>query len=387
MSHSLKAARWMRSVLAGGLLLPLSVTAVYAAEPAQAMIMPKAGKSLLLDLQRQGNTLVAVGERGHILLSADQGKTWQQAAVPMAQMLTAVYFVDDQHGWAVGHDGNIVNTTDGGQTWALQRDGLADQAVRNEKLLKEARAEVRRLQVLISRGVEEPNDEGMTPEEQLEEAQWAVENAQERLHETTIAPPLMDVWFADNQRGWAVGAFGTFLSTDDGGKTWEDKTDQLTADGMHLNSVTGGRDGLLVVAGEAGYITVSHNYGNTWQQPELDTDSTIFGLMGSADGDLLIATGLRGVTFRSRDHGDTWQELSPQVDYSLANGSLAGDRVVLVGSGGTIAVSEDQGDTFQRYILPSRSSLGQGVMMENGKLLLVGQGGVHRFDINAVIKE
>ena len=44
--------------------------------------MPLAVKSLLLDGQVAGDHIVVVGERGHILLSEDQGRTWQQQAVP-----------------------------------------------------------------------------------------------------------------------------------------------------------------------------------------------------------------------------------------------------------------------------------------------------------------
>src|SRR5688572_33454441 len=68
-----------------------------------AAIEPLAANSLLLDLAVAGARLVAVGERGHVLLSDDQGATWRQAtSVPTRVMLTSVYFVDGQYGWAVG---------------------------------------------------------------------------------------------------------------------------------------------------------------------------------------------------------------------------------------------------------------------------------------------
>ena len=44
-----------------------------------AEIEPLANSSLLLDLALAGNRLVAVGERGHVLLSDDRGATWRQA--------------------------------------------------------------------------------------------------------------------------------------------------------------------------------------------------------------------------------------------------------------------------------------------------------------------
>ena len=70
-----------------------------------AEIEPLAGSSLLLDLAFAGQRMVAVGERGHVMLSDDQGATWRQAkSVPTRVLLTAVFFVDSEYGWAVGHD-------------------------------------------------------------------------------------------------------------------------------------------------------------------------------------------------------------------------------------------------------------------------------------------
>lgn len=52
----------------------------------------KASQSLLIDAAHAGKRLVVVGDRGHILFSDDQGKTWTQARVPTRQLLTAVFF-------------------------------------------------------------------------------------------------------------------------------------------------------------------------------------------------------------------------------------------------------------------------------------------------------
>ena len=77
-----------------------------------------ANEALLLGVTRAGKRLVAVGEYGDILLSDDEGQSWHQAKkVPTTVTLTAVDFVDDKTGWAVGHDTVILKTEDGGETW------------------------------------------------------------------------------------------------------------------------------------------------------------------------------------------------------------------------------------------------------------------------------
>ena len=57
----------------------------------------KIASTLLLDVASAGSRLVAVGQRGHIIYSDDQGKTWVQAKVPSRVLLTAVFFADDSH--------------------------------------------------------------------------------------------------------------------------------------------------------------------------------------------------------------------------------------------------------------------------------------------------
>lgn len=81
-----------------------------------------APQSLLLDVNRSGERLVAVGERGHILYSDDQGASWVQALTPVSTQLNAVFFVDDKLGWAVGEDAVILHSSDGGTSWQKQFD-------------------------------------------------------------------------------------------------------------------------------------------------------------------------------------------------------------------------------------------------------------------------
>ncbi|MGL5147969.1 MAG: WD40/YVTN/BNR-like repeat-containing protein, partial [Plesiomonas shigelloides] len=98
-------------------LLSLSSVSANAGEPPREQLQPKAAQSLLLDITRAGNKLVAVGERGHVLLGDG---AWQQVATPTAAQLTKVFFFNDALGWAVGHDATILHTQDGGKSWQVQ---------------------------------------------------------------------------------------------------------------------------------------------------------------------------------------------------------------------------------------------------------------------------
>lgn len=74
-------------------------------------------------MARAGDRLVAVGERGVVLLSDDEGRHWRQASVPVSVTLTSLAFVDDKIGWAVGHGGVVLHSIDAGATWSKQIDG------------------------------------------------------------------------------------------------------------------------------------------------------------------------------------------------------------------------------------------------------------------------
>jgi photosystem II stability/assembly factor-like uncharacterized protein len=61
-----------------------------------------------------------VGERTHILSTADGGKTWNIQFKDEDFILKSISFCDELHGWAVGEYGFIYHTKDGGANWVKQ---------------------------------------------------------------------------------------------------------------------------------------------------------------------------------------------------------------------------------------------------------------------------
>ena len=127
-----KLAPWLCcALLMPGLAQSAQVTAAQSAGAAayvDVLDLPAkpsalARQSPLLDLAQAGKRLVAVGQRGHILYSDDDGRHWQQAGVPVSVDLTAVAFPSPEQGWAVGGDGVVLHSADGGASWQKQLDG------------------------------------------------------------------------------------------------------------------------------------------------------------------------------------------------------------------------------------------------------------------------
>ena len=63
----------------------------------------------------------AVGGEGVILATADGGRTWRPQASGVGEDLHDVRFFDEAEGWAVGRGGVLLHTRDGGRTWAEAR--------------------------------------------------------------------------------------------------------------------------------------------------------------------------------------------------------------------------------------------------------------------------
>ena len=309
-------------------ILLCSAASVQAQAPADpgvryAIESQKAATTLLLDIAHAGKRLVAVGDRGHILSSDDGGSSWTQAKVPTRQLLTAVYFVDEMHGWAVGHDALILGTSDGGQTWTRQYE----------------------------------NRDGEVP--------------------------LLDVWFENAQHGLATGAYGVLLETTDGGQHWSDVAERLdNEDGTHLNAIAEIPGSGLFIVGEMGGMFRSADMGATWERVESPYEGSLFGVVGGGKPGTVVAFGLRGHLFRSADFGDSWQAIAllddgHPIESGLADGNLLPDgRIVVVGHGGTVLSSDDNGQSFKLFSRPDRRSLSGVVANPNGDLVLVGQSGV-----------
>ncbi|WP_157264076.1 WD40/YVTN/BNR-like repeat-containing protein [Azohydromonas aeria] len=290
MKESTKARRRMVAMAAqAAALLALASTAAVAAlpapleRPAQALRQP--GRGVTLGLAQAGSRIVAVGEHGAVLLSDDAGRRWRQAAVvPVGVTLTAVQFVNDRLGWAIGHQGVVLRTTDGGEHWTRQLDG------------------VQVAQLLL----QDAQTQGGT--KAVADAQRAVEEGADK--------PLLALHFSNEREGLVAGAFGTLLATRDGGATWHSLTSRLdNPRGAHLYAIDRAGDDVLLV-GEQGLVLHSVDGAQRFERITTPYGGSFFGVGRDAQGAWLVA-GLRGNVLRSSDSGHSWSALQAPAPVSV----------------------------------------------------------------------
>lgn len=283
-----------------------------------------AAKSLLNGVANAGQRIVAVGQRGHIVLSDDGGKTWTQAKVPVSSDLVAVYFPTPAKGWAVGHDGVVLHTTDSGATWERQLDGRSAGQLLADYYAAQAAAGA----------LGSPDAAAMLIDETKRIGAQGAEN------------PFLDVWFADENNGFVVGAFNQIFRTADGGKTWEPwfhRTENPSR--LHLYAIRK-VDGALYITGEQGTVLKLDAGGSRFVALDTGYKGSFFGIAGG-DGAVLVH-GLRGHAFRSSDGGKTWRKIETGLQDGITGAASCGDRrLVLVSQAGRVLVSDDAGASFR----------------------------------------
>jgi len=286
--------------------------------PSEGATPARVDRLLLLGASTAGKRLAAVGERGRIIVSEDHGRSWRYVPSPTEATLTAVHFVDDRLGFAVGHDATILRSDDSGVTWEKAHEAPGENA------------------------------------------------------------PLLDVWFADAGNGIAVGAYGLALRSTDGGRTWARV--RLDDGDRHLNAIAGSQDGRVFVVGEAGALFLSEDHGATWAALESPYAGSFFGALMLPDGSPLIF-GLRGKVFRGSAKGVPWQPIASGTEASLLGGRWTAQRgMLLVGNDGLILESADadSGKTLSVVRTPDRRAIATVLEGTDGELLLFGEGGMSR---------
>jgi len=286
-------------------------------------------KSVFLEIDSYANRQILVGEYGRILVRENSDSAWFQANVPVQTTITAVDFIDEQVAWAVGHQGVILKTTDGGHNWNKVFDGLQLTGLLKSSL----ETHIAFLSAEFERAEMANIDEDM-----LDDLEMQLDDALYKLEDLTanagIEISFFDVLFSTADYGLVIGAYGAMLETKDGGNSWEYiGFDVPNPEGFHLNALTTDADNNIYIIGEAGLGIATSDQGQTWRSLDIDYPGSLFGI--EVQGKTLYSYGLRGNMFASQNQGETWQRLDTGVTNHIFSADwLNNKELLLVGAGG-----------------------------------------------------
>ncbi len=212
-------------------------------------------------------------DKGLIVATTNGGKTWKIQDSDVYNNLSSVFFVDEKRGWAVGMGETILRTTNGGKKWEILTGGESTTAVgEGDIMLLDAYFTRKKVEgkekifgwVVGQNGVvlytEDAEKRFVKPEDV-----WKTWHKQEvkDAEGVLIENNLNDIFFADEQTGWIVGADGLMLQTTDAGKTWQvvDVGSKEELHGIYFAPKT--QIGWAI--GTYGTILHTSDNGKTWQ--------------------------------------------------------------------------------------------------------------------------
>ena len=228
---------------------------------------------------------VIVGSHGLVLVSHSKSpQLWSQRDSKTTETLTCISFPDEKYGWAAGHGGVVINTTDGGETWAVQRESSPDNQ------------------------------------------------------------PLFDIKFVSHYIGYACGPYETLLKSADGGKTWMKLSTGMEC---NYNSLDFYNENVGFAAGEFGTIFKTVDGGISWRRLYGGGNKgSMFGINILPAGKVL-AYGTSGKILISWDGGETWiNVLYPGASEPLFKAAFSGNDIAIAGKTGTILLSNNGGRSF-----------------------------------------
>jgi photosystem II stability/assembly factor-like uncharacterized protein len=310
----------MRSVIGYAVCLVVALTIGYTfspkSPPQEELLATRPDRVQINGLLNLGTRVVAVGERGSILLSDDQGISWQPASVASQRnaTLTAVVALDDKRLVAVGHDSWILRSIDAGSTW------------------------------------------------------------QEVRYDADLGEPLLGIWTGGGDNVMAFGSFGKFYQSVDAGQTWTPQS--LDIDSAHLNSMAGGDDGRRMLVGEQGLMLRTADAGQHWQTLPAFYSGSLFGIV-RLSADNWVTYGMRGHVFVSHDFGDSWTQINVGNQLPLYGHVLLPDHsgLVIVGAGSSVVRLDAQGALVGVERLAGLGTLTSATMV-GSRLLVGGERGV-----------
>ncbi|MFA5804767.1 MAG: YCF48-related protein [Melioribacteraceae bacterium] len=243
--------------------------------------------------------VLAVGDNGAVLKSTNGGSTWIKLPAPKnpgivgetTNPLSSISFINENTGWIVG-DYSIFKTVDGGNTWQLQSLGI------NRDMNAVFFVDANTGYVGGNNGELYKTTDGGS--------NWTKQNV------GTGIGTISSIYFINATTGWIAGDFLIARTTD--GSTW---TSSGTFTGKHYNiHFIDANNGFSV--GQYGTFFKSNNGGVSWTK--ITFPSTTISLYGAFFKD--VNTGIvvggewnpngsnKGYIYRTTNGGTSWTEIS-----------------------------------------------------------------------------
>jgi photosystem II stability/assembly factor-like uncharacterized protein len=303
----------MRATILLSTILLLMLTTTILAQPGWFQVRED-GSSILYSIDLyDANHITAVGSDGIILQSDDGGSSWRTLPSGTTDNLRRVRWHSPALGVILGNGGVVLKSTDGGASWQKLNTGIPD---------------------------------ALYDVHFFDENNWMVVGRASLVLTTTDAGASWDVGDPDMNNyneiafrgdlGIIAGNKGTIMTTEDGGQRWRERTSGTSSE---LTSVSIGDDSTAIIVGANGTILRTQNKGRTWQKMTASIPISSYRMSGvhHLTRDRAVICGYFGVILWSTDAGLTWEPQESNTQQNLEGLAFIDEKIgVVSGSNGTI---------------------------------------------------
>ena len=277
----------------------------------------------------------AVGQDGTIIATSDGGATWRSHDSGFELTIRGIDFIDTQTGWAVGHLGLILHTTDGGQTWVQ----VGHEVALWLDLIHVSFTSPDAGWIIAERG-------GFTLRTTDGGATWD-------SHFFGSTQARSDAFILNDYHSWVALKSGGVVSTADSGESWDLHRGinqvQIGASGIYFLDerrgwVAGWRGKQRGISSGVqfvkyltdGMVAYTTDGGQTWTRVDADTGKFLLDV-AFVDAQEGWAVGSFGQTMHSTDGGRTWTPEPSVTDSTLRAITFSDPNTAwAVGENGTI---------------------------------------------------
>ncbi len=256
---------------------------------------------------------------------ADPYEPGSRPEITFSEDLNALYFIDGREGWAVGDQGSLVHTNNGGATWQLRDIGT--------------RRDLHDITFVDSNNGWIVGEGGMIMRTASAGLGWVKQESQ-------TPETLNSVKFLNLHTGWAVGENGTILFTTNGGLLW---TPQPGGESHRLNDVYFRDINTGWIVGDRGLVmfTQEGSLGGFWRLQISGTSRNLNAIQWN--GKNAFAVGAEGVMIKTGrgalGGSGQWISLPPTVTLGSISNVFFMDpsRGWVVSRGGVILYTDNGG--------------------------------------------
>jgi photosystem II stability/assembly factor-like uncharacterized protein len=288
---------------------------------------------------------------------------WEVITLPTDATLSDVAFTDDpNHGWLVGQRSTLLETTDGGKTWAMRGLDLGDE-----------RAGFTSVSFAGAEGwiLGQPSILLHTPDGGQS---W------ERVALSTKLPgsPYSITALGKNSAEMTTDV-GAIYRTDDGGQNWKAMVEEAV--GVVRNLVRSPDGKYVAVSSRGSFYSVWQPGEQSWQQFNRNSSKRLQNMGFGKDGRLWLLARGGILQFTDPDSESGWtEEVTPEFAASwglLDVGYRTPEEIWVSGGSGNLLVSYDGGQTWNkdRAIEDVPSNLYKIIFLNSEKGFVLGQRG------------